>query len=76
MDDYLSHQRDELCTNKWEEEYQGGYEILKKDNIERIHKDGNDNSYDGYIGAEVQTTDGSGNLWIRKVLKRRKVISR
>ena len=69
MHEYLPHQRDELPTNKWEEEYQGGYEIPEVDDIDGIHQDENNGSYNGYIGAEVQPPDGTGNLRLRKVPK-------
>ena len=68
MDDYLPHQRDKLSTNKWEEEYQGGYDTPKFDYIDGIHEYVNDESYNGYIGAEFQITDVSGNPRLGKVL--------
>ena len=75
MDDYLPHQRYLLPTNKWEDEYQGEDEILEVDDIDGTHQDDNNGSYYGYIGAEVQLPDGSGNLRLRKVPKHRKGIN-
>jgi len=72
MDDYLPRQVDELPSNKWEEEYQGINDLPEVDEIDGIHEDGNDDSYDEFIGAEVQLPDGSGNSRLGKVLKRRK----
>ena len=53
MDDYIPHQRYEFPTNKREEEYHEGDELHEFDYIYRIHEDWNDDSYNGYIGAEV-----------------------
>ena len=75
MDDYLPHQRDKWPTNKWEEKYQGVDDPPKVDDIYRIHQYGNGDSYDGYIGAEVQLPDYSGNPSLGKVLKLRKGIN-
>ena len=75
MDDYLPHQIYELTTNKLEEEYQGGDEIPKVNDIDSINQDGNYDSYICYIGAKVQLPDGSGNPWIRKLTKRGKCIN-
>ena len=68
MDYYPPHQRYEFPTNKWEEEYQGGDDIPKVVYIGGIHEDINDNSFYGFIGAEVQLTDGSVNPRLRKLL--------
>jgi len=64
MDDYLPRQMDELPSNKWEEEYQGVDYLPEVDEIDGIHKDGNNDSYNGFIRAEyycqmVQGTHGS-----------------
>ena len=75
MDDYLPHQIYEWPTNEWEEEYQGGDDLPKVDYTDEIHEDGNDDSYDGFVGSEVQLTDGSGNPWLVKLLKLSKVIN-
>mmetsp|Transcript_15996 Transcript_15996/g.23839 ORF Transcript_15996/g.23839 Transcript_15996/m.23839 type:complete len:1130 (+) Transcript_15996:7540-10929(+) len=72
MDDYLPRERDELPSNAWEEEYQGPDDLPEVDEIDGIHEDGNDDCYDGFIGAEVQLPDVSGNSRLGKVLKRRK----
>ena len=59
----------ELPNNKWEYKYQGVDELPKVDYIDRVHKDGNYDSYDGFIGAEFKPRDGSGNPQLGKVLK-------
>ena len=74
MGDYLPHQRYELPTNKWEEEYQGGYDLPKVNDIDGIHMGGNDESYDEYIRAEVQLPDVSGNSLLGRLLNTRKGI--
>ena len=53
-------------------EYQGGDDLPKVDDIDRISEDGNNEFYDGFIGAEVKLRDVSGNPQIGKVLKHRK----
>ena len=76
MDEYLPHQRYELPTNEWEEEYQGGFEIPKVNDISGIKEDGNGYSYDRYICAKIQLPGGSGNPRLKNVQKHRKSINR
>ena len=73
MDEYLPHQRDELTTNKWEEECQVGDDLPEVDDIDGIHEGGNGDSYNGYISAKVKLPDGSGNPRLGKLLNLRKV---
>ena len=69
MGDYLPHQIYELPNNEWKEKYQVVYGLPKVDDIYKIREDGNDDSYNGFVGYEVQLTDGSGNPWFVNINK-------